>query len=981
MVMGSIDDNIMDSKTKGREGGGLSHKKDQLKGMMRELFSAAEKDGEDMNDVFQGFSGVLRSVGAEKGIDLAGTSAEQQVTQAPNGDVFTDEDTAKTFIHRDLSCYDGDPPEAQHVSKFGKFKRNFKSCSDGGEDFRKIATHFVVIISLFAAKRPIQTILTVLTLTIGIFFTGLNTNFRIEDDPFIPFTPAGSRSSIHWTWIDEWNQNRTKEQPGITTFNMQFGIHASKNNILNMEGLDRANQVIDVIKSSYYWDQIGFDDVKCVFGGLTQTNGILWNDTTAPQTNEELLQILNDETWELADMATIIGGIERDETGQIITGTSLAYTVMFQYPDGNQPIMDKLEADIADLLETEIIGIWFTPYQLNYITDNTLVNGLNENIHADGPKVIFVFVIMTCFTAAVFFRCDRVESRSSLGLCGVLTITCSMATGFGLMFCIGVPFAPMTLIVPFLMFGVGLDDTFVIVGEYHSTDEELDILDRVHETMEECAVSVITTTLTTTMSFALGTMTTIPAIKWVCLYAGPSVFIDFFYQITMFIAFLVLDDRRSRANRIDCFVCCKVEKPKEDVVESKKSHIPQKNAVGIFMESYADFLMKPWVRKSVLTGFISGFLYLTWRAYGIKIDFRPAEMMMPPGSPAIGFFSFTNEYFDRGVGVDIYFRDCDQEDDAIQDKMIAYLEEIRNLDNFGEDSPPMYCWIIAYREMLAKLPPPYQAVVKDMPFRGVLDMAKAQTPVYYDYFEQFLNLNTNFKEGKITSSKCKIFAEVDLLDSPDQMKLWTEVQNVEKNTEMNIGRSAEDMRFIAYQYEFTSIWELYDKVLSELMSTLIATFAAVMFVGFIIIPHWSGIFFVVPVMVMLIIDLLGIMEVYNYSINPVSFIALIIAMGLMVDYVIHVLIRYYESLFVTRIEKVKDTLETTGESVLIGGLSTLLGFLPLLFTQSQFLEVIAYTIFTMVVFALLHGLVFMPVLLSYLGPVDTHVASKGKAIV
>lgn len=46
-------------------------------------------------------------------------------------------------------------------------------------------------------------------------------------------------------------------------------------------------------------------------------------------------------------------------------------------------------------------------------------------------------------------------------------------SGFGLMFCIGIPFSNITLMAPFIILGVGLDDTFIITGAYfHRIREE-----------------------------------------------------------------------------------------------------------------------------------------------------------------------------------------------------------------------------------------------------------------------------------------------------------------------------------------------------------------------------------------------------------------------------------------------------------------------------------------------------------------------------
>ena len=65
-------------------------------------------------------------------------------------------------------------------------------------------------------------------------------------------------------------------------------------------------------------------------------------------------------------------------------------------------------------------------------------------IVADVPLVPLVFIIMSIFCVLVFFKRDRLYSRSMLGFCGVVGVLFSLFTGYGLMFICGVPLTPMT---------------------------------------------------------------------------------------------------------------------------------------------------------------------------------------------------------------------------------------------------------------------------------------------------------------------------------------------------------------------------------------------------------------------------------------------------------------------------------------------------------------------------------------------------------
>ena len=67
-------------------------------------------------------------------------------------------------------------------------------------------------------------------------------------------------------------------------------------------------------------------------------------------------------------------------------------------------------------------------------------------------------------------------------------------------------------------------------------------------------MSITLTTVTTMVAFLLSSFSSIRAIRWLGCYALFTIFVDAVYQVTFYIALLVLDERRIKANRRDvCF--------------------------------------------------------------------------------------------------------------------------------------------------------------------------------------------------------------------------------------------------------------------------------------------------------------------------------------------------------------------------------------------------------------------------------------------
>lgn len=231
-----------------------------------------------------------------------------------------------------------------------------------------------------------------------------------------------------------------------------------------------------------------------------------------------------------------------------------------------------------------------------------------------------------------------------------------------------------------VVFGVGLDDTFIIMGEYSRTDPRKTPKQRVVETVEVVGLSIFVTTLTTMTAFALGTMSEVPAIRWLCYYALPTIFIDFLLQTTCFISLLVLDERRVQANKQDCCFCCIVDRRAKERELTKKSEsnskspeagqgqnhgpvatdqaqrlpstsessegyisIPPKSYQEQFMVTYVDFLMKGWVKAVVIVIFVVYLGLAMYSATLLEQEFK-AEDIVPNDSYVTGFLHSANEY-------------------------------------------------------------------------------------------------------------------------------------------------------------------------------------------------------------------------------------------------------------------------------------------------------------------------------------------------
>ena len=128
--------------------------------------------------------------------------------------------------------------------------------------------------------------------------------------------------------------------------------------------------------------------------------------------------------------------------------------------------------------------------------------------------------------------------------------------------------------------------------------------------------------------------------------------------------------------------------------------------------------------------------------------------------------------------------------------------------------------------------------------------------------------------------------------------------------------------------------------------------------------------------------LLGMMPILNVPIDSVSYIQIILSIGVSVDYVVHICVAYIATkMKTTRTDRVVDAMQHTGGAVANGAISTLLGIGTLAFTTSYVFVVFFTMIFTVCIAAIFYSYTLVPILLSLFGPMHDVIKRGSQAIV
>lgn len=296
----------------------------------------------------------------------------------------------------------------------------------------------------WSAKHPIITITTVILLSFGLVVIGLFTNFSVDVDEDVLWTPRGTRPLSHNDWIND------KSGFPTTPRRMYLLIHADGQNVVSMEAIKRSFTAFDTVRNTPKYDMVCAATAThkaCEIVGVTQ----FWNNSVteyeaAITTDQQLITILSNETFPdgtPVDRNTVLGFADFDASGQITSAKSFFINIDF-------PETTDAEAFEADALDNVLAlkDAWMAEpnniFRVEIFAERSFADEFTQAIVNDIPLVPAVFVVMSIFTCIVFFRRDWVYSRSLMGFGAVVSVLLAIMTGYGLMFVIGVPFTSMS---------------------------------------------------------------------------------------------------------------------------------------------------------------------------------------------------------------------------------------------------------------------------------------------------------------------------------------------------------------------------------------------------------------------------------------------------------------------------------------------------------------------------------------------------------
>ncbi|XP_066914671.1 patched domain-containing protein 3-like [Clytia hemisphaerica] len=638
---------------------------------------------------------------------------------------------------------------------------------------------------------------------------------------------------------------------------------------------------------------------------------------------------------------SIFGRYEYDNITQRISATALRFMYFNKFPetDSTHKLTSDIQKKMIDILldagvpEAERNGM-----KLYLLTGRSTDDGISESSGGDISLVAVSITLMCTFATVVLFRLrNRVNGHVTVGFAGIGCIALGIGSGFGMVMLSGQYFVAFVGTLPFLVLGVGIDDMFIILDALDSLPSDFTGKNRLQKTMAKVGASVTMTTVTDVIAFAISSSTDFPAIRYFCVYALTSILFAYLLIMTVFLAALALDIKRIEVGNWDWF-CCKKQKDNNPWSEEDMNTLSK-----TVMKKWAEFLMKTPVRIVVV------FLSLVLLAAGIygttqlaeKFDIR---QLAPDGSYFIDYLD--NERMHYPVGFQVSIINDDENFDYTNPRLQGeynYLSNICKENSYMKKTTVN--WLQAFLESNEYKSNP------NMTFYQRLGLFLKEFPEY----GRDIKWHTE-NEQRIRASKIQC-QDLDT-DSWDFRKKAMLSLRDEFDSKSNISNSTFPISFnYFYREQMVS-------VPSETMMNLVLCAIAILIITTPYLVHPLVILMVFGGFVALVFELFGLMVIWDVALNSISMITSIMAIGFAVDYSAHVAHAYLLVEGDTPEQRMINAISSIGASVFMGGFTTFLGILVLIFGQSEIFRIFFKMVFGIVVLGLLNGLLFLPVYLS-----------------
>jgi len=614
-------------------------------------------------------------------------------------------------------------------------------------------------------------------------------------------------------------------------------------------------------------------------------------------------------------------------------------------------------------------------------------------IRGDVPMLSAGIMLISVYAIIVLARFDRIASRALLAVAGLVSCGLAIGISYGLATSFGCTLNPVINVLPFILIGIGVDDMFVLCQALEFAPMEASVPERMALAMGQAGVSISITSFTDFFAFMLGTVSSLPALSTFCIFAAVGILGDFLMQVTFFAGWMALDAYREKKKKIDCCPCCcaPIVAVSSAEAEGKRRGCccvptpcatPKGGPLRYIINRFYIPALRPTAVKAVLVAVFVGYCgFSGWAASNLKQDFS-YRWFVNDDAQIQQAFDIQDDYFtDGGLQYSIVTpasSSFDYTSIVSQGKLVDLKAEVEA--NKWVDPGSTSSWYTEFVEWAAACSNSTAAdcsgvYVVDSTGTATSGLPAADAFVPPDRFWPWLHTwLTQNSAGSAQSANVVWNDEADPAEGLLGARLrsmYVQTDDAQDSVDMmKTMRSSVDNAGIAGAYPYMQaylFYEQYDIIVQEAILNLCLALVAVFVICLVIMADLRAALMVVLCVVMVDVDILGMMWMWDLTIDSVTIINLVLAIGLSVDYSAHVAHAFCTAPG-THQERMEAAISEMGTAVIHGGISTFVAVLVLSTAKSYVFRVFFKMFFGICLFGMAHGLIFLPCALYFVGP-------------
>ncbi|XP_068160605.1 patched domain-containing protein 3 [Antennarius striatus] len=646
-----------------------------------------------------------------------------------------------------------------------------------------------------------------------------------------------------------------------------------------------------------------------------------------------------------------LGGVIVDANSSIKS----AQAIKLFYYLGNK----KTTADVSKLwlrgfkevlsAETDLKNV-----DVSYYTSKSKQEEIDLHTTDGFPLFLITYACAITFSVISCMRLDNVRNKVWVAVFGVLSSGLAVVSSFGLLLYIGVPFVITVANSPFLILGIGLNNMFIMVSDWQRTHVKDPVGTRMAHVYKEAIMSITITAATDVLKFSIGVTSDFPSVQSFCLYTSTSIVFSYVYTITFFGAFLALNGRREAGNRhwLTCMkipsdsvddrvemynICCVGGGYDENTGAEKKQP-----ASNFFKDYYGPFLIKPQVKAAVILLYLG---YLAASIYGCFHVQQGIDLydLAADESHVTRFNRKDRQYFsDFGPAVMVIVSEEFPYWDATKRRQLqGCMEDFKRLQ-FVDDN--IYTsWLDSYlsygRERHLNL--------------DVKEVFLKNLPTFFDLYP-FFKQDVNLTGDSIHASRFFI-QTIDIANASMEIQMLGGLKTAAE------GCHAASLLIFNRKFIF---YDQYGVVVKSTIKNVGVIMAVMLVVSLLLIPNPLCSLLVTCSIGSVTAGVTGFMTLWDITLDSISMIVFTVCIGFTVDFAAHVSYVFVSSKKASLNDKAVDALASLGYPILQGASSTILGVSVLSTSEFHTFRTFFKLFFLVMLFGMLHGLTFIPVLLT-----------------